>query len=224
MDTLGFISAQASGLMSRTVWNISYNIVRSYWLLAPKILGGQEGIEQSTLCSQLLGVQIKYVDSDVGLKMCAEKIDSIVGSYTVFLLTIGSLYIVFQFISIIKLLFTLYIGRSFILPRFKDIQRSKTSTKKTPQMKISTHTNALCNVLVKHFSKLDSILSDNNLMSPENKIKELSKHCSKAKESSIKYSIMLQGGSSNPQQTSRSNFAVSTPLSSHSNCRRAAIL
>jgi hypothetical protein len=222
MDTLKFITAQVSGLISKTVWNVSYNIIRNYWLFAPKIFGGQEGVEQSTLCSQLLGVQIKYIDSEVGMIMCSEKIDSIVGSYTVFMLTIGSLYVVFQVISIIKLLFTFYVGRSFILSRFKDIQKTKILTKKHTQMNIRTQTNALCTVLVKHFRKLDSILSETNLMSPEDKVKELSKHCLKAKETSIKYSIRLQDASSHMQQSS-SNVAASTS-SSNSISHRNALL
>jgi hypothetical protein len=167
-------------------WNILYRMIKNYWLLAPKLFGGQEGVDEKSICSQLLGVQIKYIDSEMGADMCTEKIDGIIRSYTVMFLTFGLLFTLFQILSILKLLFTLYIGRSFFVEKLKRTRQVKSNFKINSSKKLNVRLKSLSFMTVKFFSELDSLLQANHLTS-EDKIAALSKRISKANEIAVKY-------------------------------------
>ena len=83
------VASAVESLFVSCVWKPIFEVTRKFYMTAPHWLGGCEGRPIEDICANLLGVPSTILFSDLGQRMCNEKVDNKIAG-----LSIAILYIV----------------------------------------------------------------------------------------------------------------------------------
>lgn len=90
------------------IWNFFYEVIKSYYLKAPKFMGGQENQKIEDICAQLLGISSNYFFTTEGFKICEDKVHNVLTSYTTIFITAMCLLMLSQSYVLVQFFINFY--------------------------------------------------------------------------------------------------------------------